>query len=135
MNMEFDELRNKTQYEFGDLLRVIDALLSPDGCPWDREQTHESLKRNLIEESNEVLEAIDAGGGAPLCEELGDVLLQIVFHAAIAKDFSINDVINGICNKLITRHPHVFGNAVANTPDEVLVIWEDMKRREKGLSG
>ena len=129
-----ENLINKQSYEFGDLLRVMEALLAPDGCPWDREQTHDSLKRYMIEEAYETLEAIDAGDAAMLCEELGDVLLQIVFHAKIASSFTIDDVIGGVCKKMISRHPHVFGSAVANTPDEVLTRWEDIKRDEKGFT-
>ncbi|MCL2059016.1 MAG: nucleoside triphosphate pyrophosphohydrolase [Oscillospiraceae bacterium] len=132
--MDNDLMNNKEKYDFGDLLRVMDALLAPDGCPWDREQTHESLKRYLIEEAYEVLEAIDAEDAAVMCEELGDVLLQIVFHAHIAADFDIGDVIEGVCKKMISRHPHVFGTVVANTPGEVLENWESIKRNEKGLT-
>ena len=134
MKKEYDSLKNKQDYSFDDLLRVMKALLAPDGCPWDREQTHESLKRYLVEEAYETLEAIDANDAELLCEELGDVLLQIVFHAEIAKSFAINDVINRVCKKMISRHPHVFGSAVANTADEVLDRWEDIKRGEQGLT-
>ena len=135
MDSVYRDLVDKDNYGFGDLLRVMDALLGPGGCPWDREQTHDSIKRYLIEEAYEVLEAVDAGDGAALCEELGDVLLQVVFHAHIAASFDMGDVIGGVCKKMISRHPHVFGDVVANTPDEVLTNWEAIKRREKGLSG
>jgi len=118
---------------FDDLLGVMDALLGEGGCPWDREQTHDSLKRYLIEEAYETLEAIDAKDDALLCEELGDVLLQIVFHAKIAGAFGVDDVISGVCKKMISRHPHVFGAADAKTSDAVLRNWEKIKRDEMGL--
>lgn len=123
----------------GDLQRLIDImeeLRSENGCPWDREQTHESLKRYLIEETYELLEVVDIMDKRRICEELGDVLLQVVFHAQIAKenkDFDMTDVIDGICNKLIYRHPHVFGDVTANTSIEVLKNWEELKKKEKGL--
>ena len=123
----------------GDLQRLIDImeeLRSENGCPWDREQTHESLKRYLIEETYELLEVVDMMDKRRICEELGDVLLQVVFHAQIAKenkDFDMTDVIDGICNKLIYRHPHVFGDVTADTSKEVLKNWEELKKKEKGL--
>ncbi len=123
----------------GKLERLIDImklLRSPDGCPWDREQTHESLKRYLIEETYEYLEAVDEDDKRHMCEELGDVLLQVVFHAQIAGengDFNIEDVINGICDKMIHRHPHVFGDVSAETSGQVLKNWEEIKKKEKGI--
>lgn len=126
------ELANKGSYGFDDLMRVLEALLGPGGCPWDREQTHESLKRYLIEEAYEVLEAIDLKDDRLLCDELGDVLLQVAFHANIAKTFGISDVADHVCKKMISRHPHVFGSVTADTADEVLTNWESIKRREKG---
>ncbi|MBE6045024.1 nucleoside triphosphate pyrophosphohydrolase [Clostridium thermopalmarium] len=122
--------------DFHDLLNVMETLRGEDGCPWDREQDHKSLKRYLIEECYEVLEAIDEEDEDKLIEELGDVLLQVVFHAQIGKEdgyFNINDVIKGICNKLIYRHPHVFGEAEVSNSKEVLVNWDDLKKKEKGL--
>lgn len=122
----------------GKLERLIDimkVLRSGEGCPWDREQTHESLKKYLIEETYEYLEVVDLNDKQRMCEELGDVLLQIVFHARIAEengDFNIDDVINGVCDKMIHRHPHVFGNESAETSGEVLKKWEEIKKREKG---
>jgi len=122
----------------GKLERLIDImklLRSREGCPWDREQTHESLKKYLIEETYEYLEVVDLGDKSRMCEELGDVLLQIVFHARIAEengDFNIEDVINGVCDKMIHRHPHVFGNENAETSGEVLKKWEEIKKQEKG---
>jgi len=122
--------------DFADLLGVMDTLRGENGFPWDREQTHESLKRYLVEESYEVIEAIDEKNYAMLSEELGDVLFQVVFHAKIGKEneaFDINDVINTICLKMINRHPHVFAKAVADTSEAVLVNWDNIKRVEQGL--
>ena len=134
MEHKYKDLIEKTRYTFDDLVHVLEALLAPGGCPWDREQTHESLKRYLIEETYEVLEAIDLHDSEGLCEELGDVMLQVVFHANIAASFDIGDVITSVCKKMISRHPHVFGAAVADTSDEVLTNWEQIKREEKGLT-
>ncbi len=109
-------------------------LHDPDGCPWDREQTHQSLKPYLLEETYEVLEAIDSGSDGQLTEELGDLLLQIVFHGEIASRdnrFTIEDIIAGIIDKLIRRHPHVFGNVKVDGSEQVLKNWEEIKRREK----
>jgi len=117
------------------LIDIMEVLRSKEGCPWDREQTHESLKRYLIEETYEYLEAVDLKDKRHMCEELGDVLLQVVFHAQIASengDFNIEDVINGICEKMIHRHPHVFGDVSAETSSEVLKNWEEIKKKEKG---
>lgn len=116
-----------------ELVQVMDKLLSPEGCPWDREQTHESLTRYLIEESYEVIEAIDERDMNKLREELGDLLLQVVFHAALAereKSFTLDDVINTVSQKMINRHPHVFGEMDLNTSEEVLQVWEGFKKRE-----
>jgi len=110
-------------------------LRGPGGCPWDAEQTHGSLKRYLIEETYEVIEAIDTNDSVLLKEELGDLLLQPIFHAAIAEEqgeFSTGDVIESICDKLIRRHPHVFGDQVINNADEQIENWERIKKREKG---
>jgi tetrapyrrole methylase family protein/MazG family protein len=126
----------KDKYTFSDLLDIMKLLRSENGCPWDREQTHESLKKYLIEETYEVLEAIDLNDKKKVCEELGDLLLQIVFHAQIAKEeetFSIDDVITGICRKMVLRHTHVFGDAKADTADDVVVNWEEIKKKEKGI--
>lgn len=119
---------------FDDLIGIMEILRSPDGCPWDREQTHESLKPSLIEESYEVLDAIDKGDLYELEEELGDVLLQVVFHAVIAEEngyFNIHDVTTGICEKLLRRHPHVFGEVSVDGSDDVVVNWEAIKKEEK----
>ncbi|HEY5587068.1 MAG TPA: nucleoside triphosphate pyrophosphohydrolase [Ruminiclostridium sp.] len=118
------------------LIDIMKILKSKDGCPWDREQTHESLKRYLIEETYEYLEAVDLDDKRHMCEELGDVLLQVVFHAQIASengDFNIEDVINGICEKMIHRHPHVFGDVRVENSGEVLKNWEEIKKKEKGV--
>lgn len=122
--------------DFYDLLEIMDVLRGEGGCPWDREQTHESLKRYLIEECYEVIEAIDEQDDTKLIEELGDVLLQVVFHSQIGKEdgyFNIGDVIKGICIKLIERHPHVFGKVKVSDSDEVLYNWDEIKKKEKGL--
>ncbi|MDK2801581.1 MAG: tetrapyrrole methylase family protein / MazG family protein [Clostridiales bacterium] len=126
----------KKKYTFDDLLEIMALLRSEKGCPWDREQTHESLKRYLIEETYEVLEALDSGDKNRFADELGDLLLQIVFHAQIGKEegtFDIHDVISCICQKMIDRHTHVFGQAKADNADEVLDNWEEIKKKEKGL--
>jgi len=118
-----------------DLVRVMARLRGPGGCPWDREQTHASLARHLLEETHETLDAIDAGDGDRLREELGDVLLQVVFHAQMAADdgaWDVDDVAQGIVEKLIRRHPHVFGDVEVAGADEVLVNWERIKADEKG---
>ncbi|MGY0373616.1 bifunctional methyltransferase/pyrophosphohydrolase YabN [Clostridium sp. JNZ J1-5] len=122
--------------DFHDLLDIMEVLRGDDGCPWDREQSHESLKKYLIEECYEVIEAIDEQDEDKIIEELGDVLLQVVFHAQIGKEegyFDISDIIKGICTKLIERHPHVFGKVKVGSSDEVLVNWDEIKRKEKAL--
>ena len=119
---------------FDGLEYVIERLHAPDGCPWDREQTHESLRPHLLEESYEALEAIDAGDPDQLAEELGDVLLQVLMHAAVAgrlDEFTFADVNEHIARKLIRRHPHVFGGGTAKTADEVYQNWEALKQQEK----
>ena len=121
-------------YTFEDLLKIMEQLRGEGGCPWDREQTYESLKRYVLEEAYEVIEAVDESPAA-LSDELGDLLLQVVFYAQIGKetgDFTIDDVLSCVCNKMIHRHPHVFGDAVAETSDDVLVNWAQIKKQEKG---
>lgn len=116
------------------LVEVMDRLLGPGGCPWDQEQTHESLKKYLLEESYEVLDAIDSGDSAKLKEELGDLLLQPIFHAQIEKkagNWDIEDVAQGIVEKLVRRHPHVFGEIEVADADEVLRNWDAIKQRER----
>ena len=117
------------------LLGIMRQLRGPGGCPWDREQTLDSLKSNLIEETYEVIDAIEGGDRAELCGELGDLLLQVVFQAQIcdeAKEFNFDDVVNGIADKLVRRHLHVFGDVKADTSGEVLRNWEKIKKTEKG---
>lgn len=131
------ELLSLSRFGFHELTTVMHKLRAPGGCPWDREQTHESLKRTMIEECYEVLDAIDQKDDAALCEELGDVLLQIVFHAEMASEqrrFTDRDVTTGIVQKLIYRHPHVFGTGRADTPDAVMEKWEQLKKKEKHFS-
>jgi XTP/dITP diphosphohydrolase len=121
-----------------DLVAVMDRLRSPGGCPWDAEQTHQSLVQYLVEETYETIEAIDADDREGLIEELGDLLLQVVFHARIGQEsdapFDIDDVAGGIADKLVARHPHVFGDETAETADDVEAAWFERKRREKGRS-
>ena len=121
--------------KFQNLVDIIARLRGPDGCPWDREQTHQSLRENLLSESYEVLDALDKGDAEKLCEELGDLLLQIVLHAQIARDngeFEIGDVIEGISKKLVRRHPHIFGSIKVDNSAEVMRNWEDLKKEERG---
>ena len=120
---------------FLDLVEVMDRLRSPGGCPWDARQTHASLVEYLIEEAYETVEAIEDGDDAALREELGDVLLQVVFHSRIAQDaagWNIDDVADGIITKLIHRHPHVFADVTAETAEEVEANWHRLKAQEKG---
>lgn len=122
---------------FAALIDIIARLRGPDGCPWDREQTHLSLKPTLVEECYEVLEAVDEEDDEKLCEELGDLLMQIALHAQIADDqgkFSIKDVLQGINTKLIRRHPHVFGEAKVSNSQEVILSWEALKQKERGVT-
>lgn len=126
---------HKDQYRFDDLVSIMQILRSDEGCPWDREQTHESVRMNFIEETYEVCEAIDKRDIALLREELGDVLMQVVFHSEMEREvgnFDIDDVADEVCKKLIHRHPHIFGDVTVSGADEVLSNWEDIKRREKG---
>jgi tetrapyrrole methylase family protein/MazG family protein len=118
---------------FRELIRIVEKLRGPGGCPWDREQTHMSMKPYLLEETYEVIETIDEGDGANLAEELGDLLLQIVFHARIAEEngrFAMNDVLKAINAKLVRRHPHVFGDADIRTSEEQTRHWELLKKEE-----
>ncbi|WP_287821929.1 nucleoside triphosphate pyrophosphohydrolase [Clostridium sp.] len=123
--------------DFYDLLRIIDILRGENGCPWDKEQDHDSIKRNLIEESYEVLEAIDEKNENMIVEELGDVLFQVIFHSQIGKEegyFNVNDVIEGICNKMINRHPHIFGDEIAETTEDVIDNWDKIKMKEQKMN-
>lgn len=124
----------KDKYDFNDLVEIVRCLRLPDGCPWDKEQTHKSIRQDFIEETYEVIEAIDNEDTALLKEELGDVMLQVVFHTQIEREkgtFDINDVANDICQKMIIRHPHVFGEVKAETTDKVLDNWDKIKMRTK----
>ncbi|MBQ5777250.1 MAG: MazG family protein [Oscillospiraceae bacterium] len=124
----------KDKYGFFDLVEITRLLRSPGGCPWDMEQTHKSIRMNFVEEVFEACEAIDNDDPVLLLEELGDVLAQVVFHAELETEagrFDIDDVADGVCKKFIARHPHVFGDVSAETSDEVLKNWDDIKRREK----
>lgn len=127
-------VKKKKRYDFDDVVDIMERLRGIGGCPWDREQTHESLKQYLIEESYEVLEAIDEGDMEKLCEELGDVLLQVVFHANIAMgngEFDIKDVTHKITGKMISRHTHIFGDDVCKTAADVVGNWEEIKKKEQ----
>lgn len=124
------------KYTLDDLVQVIRILRGENGCPWDRVQTHASIRQDMLEEAYEAADAIDKGDMENLCEELGDVLMQVVFHAEIEAEkggFTIEDVIRGICEKMVYRHPHVFGNGKvqADTAEQVLVNWEELKKKEK----
>ena len=124
----------KHSYDCKDLENIVRILRHPGGCPWDQEQTHRSIRRNFLEEVYEVAEAIDNEDVDGLKEELGDVLLQVYFHASIEEDagrFTLDDVADGVCKKLIYRHPHVFGEVNVRSTDEVLSNWEELKKREK----
>ncbi|SDN29518.1 nucleoside triphosphate pyrophosphohydrolase [Acetanaerobacterium elongatum] len=131
------EFEFKSKYDVNDLLTIMDILRGEDGCPWDKEQTHSSIRKNFIEEVYEVCEAIDMNNIALLQEELGDVLLQVVFHCRMEKElgnFDFDDVADGICKKLIIRHPHIFTeNGNCKTSSEVLVNWENIKNSQKGM--
>ncbi|MBR1731347.1 MAG: nucleoside triphosphate pyrophosphohydrolase [Ruminococcus sp.] len=125
---------NKKSYDFDDLIEIMKFLRAPDGCPWDRVQTHESIRSNFIEETYEVIEAIDNKDNELMKEELGDVLLQVVFHSEMAAEenaFDINNVINDVCKKLVIRHPHVFGDIKAENSAEALKSWDDVKMKTK----
>lgn len=125
----------KPQYGYEDLLEIIRLLRSEDGCPWDKAQTHQSIRRGLLEEAYEAAEAIDNDDPVLLREELGDVLMQVVFHADIESDagrFTIDDVCDGVVKKLLFRHPHVFGSRHEDSPEAVPVSWDKLKRQEKG---
>ena len=130
------DFQYKPRYGYEDFLEIMRLLRAPGGCPWDREQTHGSIRRNFLEETYEVLDAIDRDDPHAMCEELGDVLMQIVFHAQIEAEagrFTMEDVVDGVAKKLVYRHPHVFGGTMeAETSEQVLVNWEALKRKEKG---
>lgn len=122
------------RYSYEDFLDIIAQLRAPGGCPWDQKQTHESLKECLLEEAQEVLDAIDNKNDDNLCEELGDVLLQVVMHAQIAAEegrFTMDDVVQGVSEKMVRRHPHVFGDIEVSSVEEGLDLWNAIKQQEK----
>ncbi len=126
----------KDRYDIDDLIQLVTVLRAPGGCPWDREQTHQSIKKNFIEETYEVVEAINKNDAESLKEELGDILLQVALHAEMERErgsFDFNDVANDICQKLVIRHPHVFGDVVANNEKEALDSWDAIKLKTKGM--
>ena len=129
------EFQRKDFYSYEDFLEIMRLLRAPGGCPWDREQTHSSIRRNFLEETYEVLDAIDHDDASGMCEELGDVLMQVAFHAQIEAErgrFTMANVVDGVARKLVYRHPHVFGDVQADTSQQVLANWDVLKRREKG---
>ncbi|MBQ6907207.1 MAG: nucleotide pyrophosphohydrolase [Clostridia bacterium] len=125
----------KKPHDIAELLEIVAVLRSPKGCPWDREQTHESMKKCLLDETSEVISAIDKKDDENLCEELGDVLLQVLLNCEIAKErsaFDFSDVVQTLSEKLIRRHPHVFGDIEPpKTPEESLKLWQSVKKTEK----
>ena len=129
-----DSFQFKENYDINDLVDIVEILRSPEGCPWDREQDHKSIRRDFLEETYEVIEAINKDDRDGLLEELGDVLLQVVFHTQIEREkgsFELSNVADGICKKMIERHPHVFGNVNAETSEQVLENWDVIKKRTK----
>ena len=133
--MEQKSRWEKEHYSFDDLREITAVLRSPEGCPWDREQTLESLQKHLKEEAQEVFQAVEARDMENLCEELGDVLFQVMINSQIASekgDFSVDDVIDGICRKMVRRHPHVFGDVKVNSAEEGNALWKQIKMQEKG---
>lgn len=132
-----DKNEHTGKYGMQELVEIMHILRAPDGCPWDMEQTHKSIRNNFLEETYEAVDAIDNTDASALCEELGDVLMQVVFHSVIAEEngeFSFEDVVNQVSEKLIYRHPHVFSNTVAKTCEKVLENWDVLKQNEKNQS-
>ena len=129
-----EELVKKERFTFEDFVYILKRLRAPDGCPWDRVQTHNSIRINMIEEAYELVDAIDADSPEKICEEAGDVLMQALFHTLIEEDrgnFTVGDMISGVCTKLVTRHTHVFGSDSAGGADSALTVWEKNKMKEK----
>lgn len=127
----------RDHYCFSDLMEIMKRLRDDDGCPWDKVQTHDSIKYNVVEEAYELVEAIDLNDREKMIEEAGDVLLQAIFHGKIAEEnenFDVHDIINNLCNKLVTRHPHVFGKVSADSPDAAINSWDNAKNVEKSFS-
>ena len=134
MDKKMSNAEADKKYTYEDFLDIIAQLRAPGGCPWDQKQTHESLKECLLEESQEVLDAIDNKDDENLCEELGDVLLQVVMHAQIAAEegrFTMDDVVQGVSEKMVRRHPHVFGGIKVDSIEEGLDLWNAIKAQEK----
>jgi MazG family protein len=132
---KIEELKNKSTYNFDDMRAIMEILRAEDGCPWDKEQTHKSIRNNFIEEVYEAVEAIDTDDVPLLREELGDVLQQVVFHSRISEEsgeFNIDDVITEVCAKLVVRHPHIFGDVKVDNTDDVLNNWDAIKQNTKG---
>ena len=128
------DFKQKERYTYEDLVEIMKILRSPGGCPWDQEQTHQSIRRDFLEETYEVLDALDRDDVPAMCEELGDVLMQVAFHAIIEEEqgrFTAADVVDGIAQKMVYRHPHVFGGEEAGTPEEGLARWNAIKQKEK----
>lgn len=128
--------KEKDNYSVEDLVGIMQMLRGENGCPWDKEQTHSSIRNNLLEEAYETADAIDRLDDTDMAEELGDLLLQIVFHCQMASErdaYDLDTVADGICKKLIYRHPHIFSNVIANTSDEVLNNWDKLKNKEKNM--
>ena len=129
-------MKLKDKYSIQDLIDIVKRLRMPDGCPWDKVQTHQSIKKSMIEETYEAIDALDSGDDHAFANELGDVLLQVVFHSVMAAErnaFSFDDVLKEICTKLITRHTHVFGKDSAGNEEEALLNWEKNKKKEKNI--
>ncbi len=129
-------MKLKEHYSIQDLLEIMRILRGENGCPWDKVQTHESIKRNLLEESYEAVDALDSGDDKAFANELGDVLMQVIFHSVIAEErgsFNFDDVLYELCTKLITRHTHVFGEDTARNDSDALGVWEKNKMKEKAL--
>jgi len=126
-------LSQKTRYTFDDLLQIMELLTSPEGCPWDKEQTHESIAKNALEEAQELQEAIESGKAENIKKEAGDVLLQAVFHGDIGRrngTFTTHDIVDSLCKKLVSRHTHVFGEDKAETAEDSLKFWNRAKEKE-----
>ncbi len=134
--IDIEVKKDYEKYTFADLYHIIELLRTPEGCPWDREQTHESLIKPMIEEAYEAVDAIEKNSSEKMTEELGDVLLQVIFHSIIGAElgeFTFTDVTDRCARKMLFRHSHVFGDAVAKDAGAALVNWEEMKRQEKGF--
>ena len=132
---EYRKLLEKQSYGIDDLVEIVRILRSENGCPWDKVQTHKTIKKDFLEEVYEVMEAIDCDDSDMMREELGDVLLQVVFHCVIETEqehFGLEEVADEVCRKLIVRHPHVFGDVEADTVDKVLTNWDSIKKETKG---